>query len=182
MTTPGPLALFRGFLGIGMMGFGGVLPLARRALVDRLGWLNEAAFTDLLGLCQVLPGGNIINLSVAVGLRFAGIAGAFAALSGLIAVPLAVIVALGGLYARFGDDPHLRHLFAGLAAAACGMMIALALRMAGRLRGDPAACAIALGVVAAVGWARWPLLAVMAVAAPLGMLAARRSRAKPAAR
>ncbi|NVN31431.1 chromate transporter, partial [Endobacter medicaginis] len=99
-----------------MMGFGGVLPLARRALVDRLGWLNEAAFTDLLGLCQVLPGGNIINLSVAVGLRFAGIAGAFAALSGLIAVPLAVIVALGGLYARFGDDPHLRHLFAGLAA------------------------------------------------------------------
>ena len=47
-------------------------------------------------------------------------------------MPLAVIVALGGLYARFGDDPHLRHLFAGLAAAArAGAEAADAIAVAG---------------------------------------------------
>jgi hypothetical protein len=71
-------ALFVGFLGLGLIGFGGVLPLARRMLVERKRWLTPDAFTELLGLCQFLPGGNIINLSVAVGLEFRGVGGAAA--------------------------------------------------------------------------------------------------------
>jgi chromate transporter len=55
-------ALFRGFLALGLMGFGGVLPLARRMLVEERRWLSGAEFADLLGLCQFLPGGNVINL------------------------------------------------------------------------------------------------------------------------
>ncbi|MGL4287104.1 MAG: chromate transporter, partial [Phreatobacter sp.] len=76
-------ALFLGFLGLGLTGFGGVLPLARTMIVERRQWLTAEEFTDLLGLCQFLPGGNIINLSVAIGLKFRGLPGALASIFGL---------------------------------------------------------------------------------------------------
>ena len=56
--------IFRGFLVLGLIAFGGVLPLARRMIVEQRRWLTATEFTDLLGLCQFLPGGNMINLSV----------------------------------------------------------------------------------------------------------------------
>jgi len=65
-------ALFAGFFSIGICGFGGVLPWARRMIVEQRRWLTAAEFTDLLALCQFLPGPNIINLSVALGSRFRG--------------------------------------------------------------------------------------------------------------
>ena len=46
-------------------------------LVERRGWLTATEFADLLGLCQFLPGGNVVNLSVAVGMEFRGLRGAF---------------------------------------------------------------------------------------------------------
>ena len=110
--------LFKGFLLLGLTGFGGVLPLARHMVVDQRRWLSGREFTELLGLCQFLPGGNIINLSVGIGLRFRGIAGAVAALVGLIAAPIVVVLVLGVIYARYRSEPHVVHMFAGLAAAA----------------------------------------------------------------
>src|SRR5215831_10860417 len=92
--------LFNGFLLLGLTGFGGVLPLARHMVVEKRRWLTGVEFNELLSLCQFLPGGNIINLSVAIGLHFRGIAGAVAAIAGLIAAPTAIGVALGVVYAR----------------------------------------------------------------------------------
>jgi Chromate transporter len=48
--------LFLGFLSVGICGFGGVLPWARRMVVEQKRWLTAAEFTDMLGLCQFLPG------------------------------------------------------------------------------------------------------------------------------
>ena len=115
-AAPGNWALFQGFLLLGLIGFGGVLPLARRMLVEERRWLSGEQFTELLGLCQFLPGGNIINLSVAVGMEFRGLRGACCALLGLICAPTAIVVALGAVYARFQNDAHVQHLFAGLAS------------------------------------------------------------------
>ena len=56
-------ALFAGFFRIGMIGFGGVLPWARRMLVEQRKWLTAQEFTDLLALCQFLPGPNVVNLA-----------------------------------------------------------------------------------------------------------------------
>jgi chromate transporter len=162
---PGLGELFRGFLGLGLMGFGGVLPLARR-------WLSPAEFTELLGLCQFLPGGNIINLSVAVGLRFRGVPGALASLTGLIAAPTAILIVLGMVYDRFSDDPHVRHLFAGLAAAAAGLLVAMAARMAWPIRRDAGAIAVAGLCFVAIAVLRLPLLPTMVVMASLGALLA----------
>jgi chromate transporter len=163
-------ALFVGFLGLGLIGFGGVLPLARRMLVERKRWLTPDAFTELLGLCQFLPGGNIINLSVAVGLEFRGVGGAAAALRGLIAAPTAVVIALGVFYDRFQDVPALQHVFAGLAAAAAGLLVATALKMLAPLRTRLLALGIVVVCLAAIAWLRLPLLPTMLVLAPLSIL------------
>lgn len=170
---PGVGELFRGFLALGMMGFGGVLPLARRMLVEDRRWLTPAEFTELLGLCQFLPGGNIINLSVAVGMRFHGPVGAIACLTGLIAAPTAVVVLLGMVYDRFSADPRVQHLFSGLAAAAAGLLVAMAARMAWPLRRDAGAIVIALLCFAAIALLRLPLLPTMLVMTVFGIALAR---------
>ncbi|WP_419896652.1 chromate transporter [Roseomonas sp. USHLN139] len=170
-TAPPPdcLQLFLGFLGLGLIGFGGVLPMARSMLVERRRWLTAEQFTEMLGLCQFLPGGNIINLSVAVGLDFRGIPGAAAALFGLVAGPTAVVIGLGVVYDRYSDDPMLQHLFAGLAAAAAGLLVATAVKMLVPLRRNlPALLVVALSIIA-IAWLRLPLLPSMMLLAPLSI-------------
>lgn len=175
LHTPTVRELFVGFLSLGFTSFGGALPLARRALVEQRRWLTAAEFTDLLGLCQFLPGGNVINLSVALGMRFHGWRGALAGLLGLIAGPSLVVVGLGVLYERTQNDPHVRHLFVGLAAAAAGLLIAMAVKILLPLRREPAALAIAALGFVAIAILRTPLLPTMLVLTPLGIAAAARA-------
>ncbi|WP_429434402.1 chromate transporter [Paraburkholderia sp. GAS33] len=167
--------IFGGFLGLGLISFGGALPLARRAIVERRRWLSASDFTDLLGLCQFLPGGNVINLSVAIGMRFRGLPGALAGLLGLIAGPSLVVIGLGVLYERTQNDPHIRHLFAGLAAAAAGLLIAMAVKILLPLWRKPAAIAIATLGFVAIALLRFPLLPTMLVLTPLSIYLASRA-------
>ncbi|WP_087686636.1 MULTISPECIES: chromate transporter [unclassified Pandoraea] len=170
-VVPSIRQLFFGFLGLGMTAFGGALPLARRMIVDRHRWLTSEEFTDLLGLCQFLPGGNIINLSVALGMRFHGWRGALASILGLIAAPSAVVIMLGMVYQHFQNDPHVKHLFAGLAAAAAGLLIQMAWKVSWPLRksvvlaGVAAACFIMIAVL------RVPLVLTMLIMTPLSIYA-----------
>jgi len=166
--------LFMGFLLLGISAFGGVLPLARSMVVERRRWLTAEEFTELLGLCQFLPGGNIINVSVAIGMRFHGASGAFAALMGLIAAPTVVVIALGMVYDRYSADPHLQHLFAGLAAAAAGLLVGMAVKIGRPLRGKPLALLVALAGFVAIAVLRLPLLPTMLVLTPLSILLLRR--------
>lgn len=167
--TPSVRDLFFGFLGLGFTSFGGALPLARRTIVEQRRWLSASEFTDLLGLCQFLPGGNVINLSVALGMRFKGWRGALAGLLGLIAGPSLVVIGLGVLYERTQNDPHVRHLFVGLAAAAAGLLVAMAVKIVLPLRREPAAAVIALLGFIAIALLRVPLLPTMLVLTPIGI-------------
>lgn len=163
-------ALFKGFLWLGLSAFGGALPLARHMVVEKRGWLSSEAFTELLGLCQFLPGGNIINMSVALGMKFRGVKGAFAALMGLIAAPSFIVIALGMVYNRYADDPHIQHLFAGLAAAAAGLLISMAVKIAKPLRGRWAGITVAVVCFIAIAVLRLPLLPTMLVLTPISIL------------
>ena len=129
-ADPTPGGLFLAFLGIGLSGFGGVLPWARRALVETRGWLTAEAFNETLALCQSLPGPNIVNLSVVVGGRFAGASGALAAVTGLVAAPVAIVIVLAMLYQRFGAMGRAPEAIAALGAAAAGLVAATAAKMA----------------------------------------------------
>lgn len=163
------MELFLGFLGLGMMAFGGALPLAHRMLVERKRWLSEEEFTEMLGLCQILPGGNMINMSVAVGMRFRGVRGGIAGLLGLIAVPSMVVVLLGMLYERYQDDPQVAHLFAGLAAAAAGLLVAMAIKIVRQLRGNLPMLAVAAVCFGAIALLRLPLLWTMLAMTPISI-------------
>jgi len=167
--------IFSGFLGLGLISFGGALPLARRAIVEQRRWLSSSDFTDLLGLCQFLPGGNVINLSVAIGMRFRGLPGALAGLLGLIAGPSLVVIGLGVLYEHTQNDPHIRHLFAGLAAAAAGLLISMAVKIVLPLWRKPAAATIATLGFLAIALLRFPLLPTMLVLTPLSIYLASRT-------
>jgi chromate transporter len=177
--SPGAAALFGAFLTVGLSGFGGVLPFARRMLVERRGWLDEAQFTETLALCQALPGPNIVNVSVVVGARFAGPLGALAAVSGLLGAPVALVLVLATVYGRWGQEGRAPAMLAGLGAAACGLVIATAVKMAlplVRARPLSAAPFVALAF-AAVGVMRLPLVWVVLALAPISIAVAWSRRA-----
>ena len=163
-------ALFGNFFLVGVLGFGGVLPLARRMIVEQRRWLSAAEFNDVLSLCQFLPGANIVNVSVALGGRWHGPLGALAAIVGLLAAPIGIVIALGAVYLRYRDVAPVAHGFAGLAAAASGLVLATALRIAAPLRRRPVAIVVALAALAGVAVLRLPLLLVLLVLAPAAML------------
>jgi chromate transporter len=161
--------LFLAFLSMGMLGFGGVLPIARRAIIHKHKWLTAEEFTDLLGLCQFLPGGNIINLTVVIGLRFRGIPGALVTALGLLAAPSTVVIILGTLYER-GSSPSVRHMIAGVAAAAAGLLIATSLEMAQPLKRQPIGLAVAVVFFIAIALLRLPMLPTIVVLGPVSVL------------
>jgi len=175
---PGPAVLFAAFLSVGLSGFGGVLPFARRMLVERRAWMDEASFNETLALCQTLPGPNIVNVSVVVGRRFAGVAGALAAVSGLMAAPMAIVLGLAELYARYGTSGRGHALISGLGAAAAGLVAATGAKMVPpmiRRGGAPAAVLFMVMVFVAVGLIRLPLVWVIAALAPLSVGAVSRT-------
>jgi chromate transporter len=165
-------ALFMGFLRVALAGFGGVLAWARRMIVEERRWLSDRDFTDVLSLCQFLPGPNIVNVSIYVGARFRGPLGSLAAFTGLMAAPMAIAVALGALYAQFGGAGVVRGGFAGISAAAAGLVIATALKMAAPLRRRPLSIGFGLAAFGAVGVLRLPMIEVLLVLAPLSVATA----------
>ena len=158
-----------GFLYVGLCGFGGVLPWARRMVVEQRRWLSAAEFTDLLGLCQFLPGPNIINMSVALGARFHGLRGALVAFAGITLAPIGVVLSLGALYERFGDHLVVQRAIGGMAAAAAGLVVATAFKIAAPLGWQWRGMLIAGLAFVAIGWLQWPLLPTLLVLAPLSV-------------
>src|SRR2546427_8832635 len=108
------LALFLTFSRITLSGFGGMVFWARRALVERQRWLTEQEFVDLLALGQLLPGPNVLNLTVMVGYRFAGWTGAAAAVAGFLGWPCLLVIALGMLHQRYGTLPLVQPALTGM--------------------------------------------------------------------
>jgi chromate transporter len=166
--------LFLAFLKVAASGFGGALPWARRMFVEERRWMTAAEFNTIYALCQFLPGPNIVNMAAVFGSRVRGPTGAIAAVLGFIGLPFLIMVVLGVLYAQFGELEILRRFLAGLGAAAAGLIVATALKMAEPVlaawRGP--ALLMAAAVFVAIGVLRWPLPAVFAVLVPLSIAAA----------
>lgn len=160
-------ALFFGFSSVGLSGFGGVLPFARRMLVEDRRWMSAEEFNAQLGLCQFLPGPNVVNLAVVVGKRYGGLAGAIAAPCGLLAGPFLIVLLLAWLYDSYGNLPVAQGMLRGVAAVGCGLLFAMAWRMGGALKDKPWFLPFTVLVVVAIAGLRWPMPLVML----LGLLA-----------
>jgi len=162
-------ALFRGFLKIGVSGFGGVMPFAHRTLVERRRWLTEQEFTEALSLGQFLPGPNIVNMSVIIGRRFRGPVGAVAAVLGLMLLPLAIVLLLATLLSQFAHVDAVRGACNGVSAAASGLVLSVALKMARPFRREPLPLCITAITFIAIATVRVPLLWALAALAPLSI-------------
>jgi chromate transporter len=164
--------LFCGFVKIGLLGFGGVAPIARHVIVEDRAWLSEEEYASIMGVGQVLPGANTINAAVMIGDRFQGIVGAIVCLASLMTMPLAIVTGLGALYHHFAALPQVQAAIGGSAAAAAGLVVGTALKMARRLH--PTAIAIFFGSLSfvAVGFLKAPLIAAVAILGPLSIGAA----------
>ena len=159
-------ALFVAFSQISLSSFGGALFWTRRALIDQRQWLTEREFVELLTLGQLLPGPNVLNLTVMVGNRFGGWSGAAAAVAGYLGWPFLVVICMGLLYSQYGALPQVQQALGGMSKVAAGLLLATVIKLALVLprRFRPLAfCALAF---AAVGIMRWPLLWVFAALAP----------------
>ena len=160
-----PLDLFIAFTVLALQGFGGVLAVAQRELVERRGWLTREEFVDAYSVAQLLPGPNVVNLSLMLGDRFFGWRGAAAAIGGMLAAPLLIVLALAASYNRLADEPVVAGALRGMGAVAAGLMLAMAIRMLGTLRRNvmgPALCAlVGVATLVAVAVLRLPLAAVV---------------------
>ena len=157
--------LFSVFNRLALQGFGGVLPVAQRELVERQRWLTKHEFVELLSTGQVLPGPNVVNLALMFGDRWFGWRGAVAALLGILLLPTLIVIALAALYAQFVHVPVVAGAMRGMGAVAAGLVVSTGLKLAPTLRGSPLGVAVAAFVAVvtfvAVAMLRAPLLWVV---------------------
>lgn len=168
---PSLTVLFLSFAKVSLSGFGGVLPWARRLIVEERRWMTAEQFNEAFSLSQFLPGPNVVNFSVVFGSRFRGMPGAAVALLGLIGPPVVIVTLLGMLYARYGEIEPLARILSGVSAAAVGLFIAVSIKMAApvfRKILSPGPF-IAFAAFLAVGILRWPLPWVLVFLAPLSI-------------
>jgi chromate transporter len=148
-----------------LQGFGGVLPVTQRELVERECWLDQQQYLRLLSLAQLLPGPNVVNLALMVGDRFFGWRGAVAALAGLMAAPLTIVLLLAAAVAQWRTEPLVAGALRGMGIAAAGLVAATAFKLLPGLHrnalGRWGVSVFGGAAFVAVGFLRWPLIWVV---------------------
>src|SRR3954469_24198989 len=106
-TQPQSLTdLFVSMTLLALQGFGGVLAVVQRELVEKKRWMSREEFVEEWAVAQIMPGPNVINLAIMLGSRYFGIRGALVALAGMLTCPLLVVLTLALVYAQFASNPH----------------------------------------------------------------------------
>lgn len=157
--------LFVSFTLLALQGFGGVLAVVQRELVEKKQWMTREEFVEEWSVAQIMPGPNVVNLSLMIGGRYFGLPGALAALAGMLVLPLVVVLALGLVYAQFSGNPQVAGALRGMGAVAAGLIAATGIKLASALRqhplGVPACIALGIGSFIGIVVLRWPLAWVL---------------------
>ena len=157
--------LFVSFTLLALQGFGGVLAVVQRELVEKKRWMTREEFVEEWAVAQIMPGPNVVNLSVMIGARYFGFKGAMAALAGMLTAPLVIVLLLAVVYAQFAAHPGLQGALRGMGAVAAGLIAATGLKLFGALQKNVLGLAICvtLGMLCfvAIALLRWPLAYVL---------------------
>ncbi len=129
-----PRDLFWSFTRLALQGFGGVLAIVQRELVEKKQWLTREEFVEDWAVAQILPGPNVVNLSLMIGDRYFGLRGAMAALAGMLTFPLLIVLALAAVFAGISDLPQVQGALRGMGAVAAGLITATGLKLIGALK------------------------------------------------
>ena len=162
-----PADLFWSFTWLALQGFGGVVAVVQRELVEKKRWMTNEEFLEDWAVAQVMPGPNVVNLSIMIGDRHFGLRGAFAALAGMLSFPLAIALAVALVYAQWASHPAMAGALRGMGAVAAGLIGGMGLKLAAALRTHPLGpwlCAAIAGLTfVGMVWLRVPLYALLLV-------------------
>jgi chromate transporter len=157
--------LFLTFNWLALQGFGGVLAIVQRELVEKKHWLTKEEFVEDWAVAQILPGPNVVNLSLMIGGRHHGLGGALAALFGLLLAPLVIVLVLAVLYGNVADLPIAQGALRGMGAVASGLITATGIKLIAALDKNPMGMGLCMGIAAmtfvAIAILRWPLVWVL---------------------
>ena len=157
--------LFVSFTWLALQGFGGVLAVVQRELVEKKRWMTQDEFIEDWAVAQVMPGPNVVNLSLMIGGRYFGLKGALAALAGMLTAPLIIVLLLALVYAQFADHPGVAGALRGMGAVAAGLIAATGLKLFSALLKNVLGLPLCIGFgvlcFAAIALLRWPLVYVL---------------------
>lgn len=163
---PASLAqLFWAFTWLALQGFGGVMAVVQREMVERRRWMTPQQFVQDWATAQVFPGPNVVNLCIMFGERHFGLRGALVAMAGMLLMPTVVVLALGSLYVQYADHPAVAGALRGMGAVAAGLVLGTGLKLAHSLRGHTLPlwlcvllAAAAFGLMVGLHWPLWAVL------------------------
>jgi chromate transporter len=158
-------AVFWAFTWLALQGFGGVLAVVQREVVEKHRWLTKEEFLGDWAVAQLMPGPNVVNLSLMLGGRWFGLRGALAALAGMLCFPLALLLVLVALYASFAELAWLQGALRGMGAVCAGLIAATGFKLASALKQNRLGVVVCWSFLTltfvAVGLLRLPLIAAI---------------------
>jgi chromate transporter len=157
--------LFVSFSKLALQGFGGVLAIVQRELVEKKQWLTQEEFLEDWAVAQILPGPNVVNLSLMIGDRYFGFRGALAALAGMLTFPLVIVLVLAALFGGVADTSAAQGALRGMGAVVAGLIAATGIKLVGALRQNVMGLTVCWGLAVlsfvAIGLLRLPLVWVL---------------------
>lgn len=166
--------LFVSFTVLALQGFGGVLAVVQRELVEKKCWMTQKEFVEDWAVAQIMPGPNVVNLALMIGGRYFGLPGAMAALAGMLVVPLILVLLLALLHAHYANHPGIAGALRGMAAVSAGLIAATGFKLSGTLKTNPlpmrwsiALCVLGFIFIALL---HWPLIYVLLGLGGLGCI------------
>ena len=166
--------LFVSFSILALQGFGGVLAVVQRELVEKKKWLTREQFIEDWAVAQIMPGPNVVNLSLMIGGRYFGLAGALAGLAGMLAAPMVVVLLMALAFGGVSDSPAAQGALRGMGAVSAGLISAVGLKLISALKANPMGMPVCIALAAAsfvgVGVLRLPLAWVLLAAGSAGCL------------
>lgn len=150
MNRPTSLAdLFWSFNRLALQGFGGVLAVVQRELVEKKQWLTPQKFLEDWAVAQILPGPNVINLSLMIGERYFGVRGTLVAMAGMLMFPMVVVLALAAVFVGVSDIAEVQGALRGMGAVAAGLIVATGLKLIAALKNNSMGALVCYAIAAA---------------------------------
>ena len=168
------LELFRAFSLLALQGFGGVMAITQRELVERRRWLSREAFLEDWAVAQILPGPNVANLAVMLGDRYMGARGALVSVAGLFVFPFLIVLALAIGFISLSHLPQVQGAMRGMGLVVAALIATTALKLMPALRTHPGGrlfCVLAgLATFICIVVLKWALVWVLLLVGGLSSL------------
>ena len=161
-----PADLFWSFTWLALQGFGGVLAVVQRELVEKKQWLSVEEFLEDWAVAQILPGPNVVNLSLMIGDRYFGLRGALLALAGMLGLPLLIVLLLASVFVGIADLAGVAGALRGMGAVAAGLITATGLKLVHAMRSN------VMGTTICWAFAAITFIAVLVFHLPLALVIA----------